>query len=356
MKKILTILFVATFFTSFNSNKSYSDVNNVVLEYCTGTWCQWCPCGHEIIHDILLNYPNTVVLGYHGAGSDPWQSYSAGIRGLFGFSAYPTGVIGRKTGVVDRNAWNNEVVLQTLLIQPGVSITVSSKNYDVTTRTLTATVVITALTDLSGSYYVNYVLTENNLIYSQTGNSSCTGGGNYVHGHVVKSMMNGDLGELVNSGNWTTGQQITKAVNYVLPNSPQVAEPNNCELNIFVYKQGTSISTNYNVQNSLKTSVTGATGISNTGSSIPSSYSLTQNYPNPFNPNTNFSFSVPKSEKVTLKFYDILGNEIETYVDGILNAGTYGVEFDGSKYASGIYFYTLTAGSFIETKKMNLIK
>ncbi|MBK8554073.1 MAG: Omp28-related outer membrane protein [Ignavibacteria bacterium] len=302
-----------------------------------------------------MNYPNTVVLAYHGANSDPWQTYSAGIRGLFGFSSYQSGVVGRKTGVISYSAWNNEVVLQTLLVQPGVSISVSSKNYDAASRTLTATVVITALTDLNGTYNVNYVLTENNLIYPQTGNSSCTGGGNYVHDHAVKSMINGDQGELVISGSWTTGQQITKTVNYVLPSAPQVTEPNNCDLNIFVYAQGSSISTNSNIQQSMRTSVTGTTGIVN-NNTTPVSYSLTQNYPNPFNPNTNFTFSIPKSGNVSLKFYNMLGNEIETYVNGFLTAGTYGVEFDGSKYASGIYFYTLTTDNFTETKKMNLIK
>lgn len=355
MKKLFSVLLIFVLITFFSASKSNSEQNVVLLEYCTGTWCQWCPCGHGIIQDILVNYPNTVVLAYHGAGSDPWQSYSLGIRNLFGFSLYPSGVVGRKTGIIDRNAWNNEVVLQTLLIQPGVNISVSSKNYDALTRTLSATVTITALTDLSGNYYVNYVLTENNQIYPQTGNGSCPGSGSYEHDHIVKSMINGDAGELIHSGTWTAGQQETRNINYVLPESPQVVNPDNCDINIFVYKQGTGISTNSNVQQATKTPVTNSTGIIN-NNSIALTYSLSQNYPNPFNPTTTFSFSIPKSEKVSLKFYDILGNELETYVDGILNSGTYSVEFDGSKYSSGIYFYRLTSGNFTETRKMNLIK
>src|SRR6187397_922790 len=149
MKKLATIFCFLLLLTGFRVNNSYAEPNNVLLEYCTGAWCQWCPCGHDIIHDILINYPNTVVLGYHGynAANDPWYSYSDGIRSLFGFSLYPTGVVGRKSDVVDRGAWNNEVVLQSLLIQPGVSISVTSKNYDATSRTLSATVLITALAD-----------------------------------------------------------------------------------------------------------------------------------------------------------------------------------------------------------------
>ncbi|MEO8666613.1 MAG: Omp28-related outer membrane protein [Ignavibacteria bacterium] len=358
MKKAVTIFFILILLTGFKVNNSYSETNNVLLEYCTGAWCQWCPCGHDIIHDILINYPNTVVLGYHGytAANDPWYSYSADIRTIFGFSSYPTGVVGRKSNIVDRGAWNNEVVLQSLLIQPGVSISVTSKSYDIATRTLSATVTITALTDLNADFNINYVLTENNLVYPQTGNGTCAGSTNYVHGHVVKSMMNGSLGEPIHSGTWNTGQIVTKTINYVLPDAPQVANPDNCELNIFVYKQGTNIALNSDVQQAMKTPVTGTTGIINNKSAIPSEYTLSQNYPNPFNPNTHFTFSIPKNENVSLKFYDVLGNEIAVYVDGFMNAGSYSVEFDGSNFSSGIYFYKLTAGGFTETKRMNLIK
>jgi hypothetical protein len=353
MKRFLTIIALISVI-SFSPKTNYSQ-NNVLLEYCTGTWCQWCPCGHDIIDGIMVNYPNTVVLGYHGAGSDPWQTYSAGIRGLFGFSAYPTGCIGRRSGVVSRSAWNNQVVIQSISIQPGVNIEVTNKSYDAGSRTLTANVRITANTDLTGDFYVNYVMTENNLIYSQTGNSSCTGGSSYVHDHVVKSMMNGDAGELISSGNWTSGTTITRNLNYVVPSSPQIADVNNTELNIFVYQQSSSISTTSYVQQATKTSVTGATGINNNNIFVDN-YTLSQNYPNPFNPSTTFTFSVPKSGNVSLKFYDALGTEVATYVDGFINAGSYSVEFDGSNLASGVYFYKLQAGEFTATKKMVLSK
>lgn len=355
MKKTLLILSLMFAFAIISPNDTNSQSNNVVLEYCTGTWCQWCPCGHSNVHDILVNYPNTVVLAYHGAGSDPWQTYTSGIRSLFGFSSYPSGVVGRKTGIITYSAWNNEVVLQTLLIQPGVNIVVSSKSYDAGTRTLTATIKVTANTNLNGEFYINYVLTENNLVYPQTGNSSCTGGSSYIHNHAVKSMMNGDLGELIHSGAWNTGEEVIRNVSYVLPNSPQVSVPENCDINIFVYKQGASISSSSNVQQSLRTPVVGTTGVQNT-SALVNGYELSQNYPNPFNPSTNFTFSVPKEGQTSLKFYDVLGNEVATYIDGVIKAGTYSVEFDGSGLSSGVYFYTLTTSDFKETKRMILTK
>ncbi len=90
--------------------------------------------------------------------------------------------------------------------------------------------------------------------------------------------------------------------------------------------------------------------------SIPSEFTLEQNYPNPFNPSTTIKYSIPKSSNVTLKIFDVLGREIETLVNEAKKAGTYEAVFDASEFASGIYFYKLQAGSFIETKEMLLLK
>ncbi|MEJ2105053.1 MAG: T9SS type A sorting domain-containing protein [Ignavibacteriaceae bacterium] len=93
----------------------------------------------------------------------------------------------------------------------------------------------------------------------------------------------------------------------------------------------------------------------------PTIFSLKQNYPNPFNPTTNIKYTIPSNVKgemsnVSLKVYDILGNEIATLVNEDKPAGTYEIEFDGTNLPSGIYFYKLQADSFVEIKKMTLIK
>ncbi len=99
-------------------------------------------------------------------------------------------------------------------------------------------------------------------------------------------------------------------------------------------------------------------GIQNKSNQIPESYSLMQNYPNPFNPSTLISYQLPVSGYVTLKVYDLLGNEIATLVDEYKPVGIYNVEFrmQNLELSSGIYFYQLTAGDFIQTKKMVLLR
>lgn len=89
---------------------------------------------------------------------------------------------------------------------------------------------------------------------------------------------------------------------------------------------------------------------------IPKTYTLSQNYPNPFNPTTNIVYTVPKSGLVTLKIYNILGQEVTTLFQGFQNTGKYVASFDASKLASGVYIYRLQADNTLLTKKMMLLK
>lgn len=91
-------------------------------------------------------------------------------------------------------------------------------------------------------------------------------------------------------------------------------------------------------------------------SGYPISYKLNQNYPNPFNSVTNIIYTVPKQSFVTIKIYDILGREISTLVNKLINEGTYRITFESKNLPSGIYFYTLRTKDFMETKKMLLLK
>ena len=86
-------------------------------------------------------------------------------------------------------------------------------------------------------------------------------------------------------------------------------------------------------------------------------FSLSQNYPNPFNPITKINFALPNNANVKLVIYDVMGREVVRLVNNeFKQAGRYTVDFNGQNYASGVYFYRLEAGDFVQAKKMILIK
>ena len=89
---------------------------------------------------------------------------------------------------------------------------------------------------------------------------------------------------------------------------------------------------------------------------VPLTYRLQQNFPNPFNPSTTIQYSIPHRSNVVIKVYDILGNEVKTLVNEEKDQGVYTINFDANNLASGLYLYRIQAGSFIDTKKMILLK
>ncbi len=89
---------------------------------------------------------------------------------------------------------------------------------------------------------------------------------------------------------------------------------------------------------------------------LPKEYALYQNYPNPFNPSTVIRYDLPKAVRVTLKIYNLLGQEVVALVDEFQAAGRHLTGFDASRVPSGVYFYHLQAGNFVDTKKMLVLK
>ncbi|MCC7157907.1 MAG: T9SS type A sorting domain-containing protein [Ignavibacteria bacterium] len=97
-------------------------------------------------------------------------------------------------------------------------------------------------------------------------------------------------------------------------------------------------------------------GVTQNGTEIPSDYSLGQNYPNPFNPATNINFSLPRAGETSITVYDASGKLVENISSGYRLAGNYTVDFSAPNLSSGVYFYSLSAEGFKETKKMVLVK
>ena len=99
-----------------------------------------------------------------------------------------------------------------------------------------------------------------------------------------------------------------------------------------------------------------ATGVSEEEGLTPGKYILEQNFPNPFNPSTTINFSIPQKNFVSLRVFNIIGEEVSTLINEEKDAGSYHIKFNALNIPSGIYFYKITAGSFSATRKMILIK
>lgn len=149
---------------------------------------------------------------------------------------------------------------------------------------------------------------------------------------------------------YTTG--IARSTNSGAAFTQQLVLTNACYALTFVHQQlgwaGTATGKIYKY--------TDPTGIDPNNNTVPETYSLQQNYPNPFNPSTTIKYALPNASFVTLNIYDAVGNLVKSVVSGNQTAGNYVENVDMSSFASGIYFYSLNAGSFTETKKMTLVK
>ena len=116
---------------------------------------------------------------------------------------------------------------------------------------------------------------------------------------------------------------------------------------------GYFLSASYNVTLTRQLILAGATS---EGKNVPEAYTLSQNYPNPFNPSTTIRYELPKALIVRLAVYDILGREVSVLVNDKKNAGSYEIKFDASNLSSGVYVCRLQAGSFIQSRKLLLLK
>ena len=97
-------------------------------------------------------------------------------------------------------------------------------------------------------------------------------------------------------------------------------------------------------------------GITDLNLGIPTNFELSQNYPNPFNPTTHIKFGLPKTSRVKIELYNLLGQKVDTILENFLNSGYYVVDYDASSLPSGIYLYRLEADGFSEIKRMILLK
>jgi hypothetical protein len=138
--------------------------------------------------------------------------------------------------------------------------------------------------------------------------------------------------------------------------APAVSAGGTFSVRLYPYNNSGAISTDtFMGLRAMKFNITLTTGVRDFNQ-MPTQFGLDQNYPNPFNPTTTISYGVPQQSMVTLKVYDILGNEVATLVNEVQQAGNHAISFDASKLTSGVYIYRMQAGSFTQTKKMILLR
>ncbi|MBI2427322.1 MAG: T9SS type A sorting domain-containing protein [Ignavibacteriales bacterium] len=164
-------------------------------------------------------------------------------------------------------------------------------------------------------------------------------------GYVMRKMLTGTSGQSF---------QFDQSNNAVVTSSATLGNVSDIsKTGIVVFIQSTSTKTVYQSEYIAYSTLTGAKdGKQNT----PRSFELNQNFPNPFNPETTIQYSVPTSSHVVVSVYDVLGNRVATLVDKQQPAQTYTIQFDGSRFSSGVYLYKLTVNGMSLTRRMMLIK
>jgi hypothetical protein len=207
--------------------------------------------------------------------------------------------------------------------------------------TIMATVTVNNLTSLpAGDYKLRVFAIEGVITYTNPPGSN----GETVFEHVFRKAYPNTMGTTVAT---TTGPQVFTFKYKVDPAWVSA----NVYTAAFVQNDAP---TNKEVMNAASGDV--QTSIGTVSNIIPEKFSLAQNYPNPFNPMTKIKFDVPSSSFVKIAVFNTVGREIAVIVNEKLNAGSYETQFNGEGLTSGVYFYSIIADGFTETKKMLLVK
>ncbi len=202
-----------------------------------------------------------------------------------------------------------------------------------------------------GSWTIDYALGTNGLAdYTWCNSDSLTAGGGYLIACFVDqngdsvTVRRGIIGDL---GTYHYKRNSVMSTGMLAPVCA-IYKVGSTKYSAFSYSGQGPANVYFNAEHLV-------TGIPPKGE-VPAVYTLNQNYPNPFNPTTTIEFNLPKAGFVSLKIYDVLGNEITTLINENMSANSYSVTWDASAFASGVYFYKFVSGDFTDVKKMMLVK
>jgi len=341
-------LMVFAMIFQFSSTLLAQEERKVLVEVFTNAHCPNCPAAHNVIDNYLAGSNGNKIsyIYYHmiypydddqlywqsQEGSDARDNYYNPI------SATPQGWFdGTHQG--STSGWSAS--LDNLVATQSPLKIILSGNRNTTQFNINAQ--LTRSSDIPDNDLVIHFVVVENLYYA--GQNGITN-----HKHVMRKMLP-----------TPNGQTFSINLNETI-NIPQTIDLDPIwdvdSLSVVVFVQSISSKTVYQSA-TISYNELNVTDIKNE-ELLPSEFKLEQNYPNPFNPTTLISYQLPVSSNVTLKVYDVLGNEVATLVNDYNPAGNYEVKFIPSSIkhqpSSGIYFYTLTAGNYFQTKKMILLK
>ncbi len=342
-------------FVLFFSTIIFAGEKKVLVEIFTNAHCGLCPPAHAALDQYLqsVNGDKIEFIYYHMAfpyNSDELYKHnkldSENKSSFYGsFSSTPQPFFDGAYKSRNYGQWASELDILTSE-QSNFDLEVSGNRIG---ANFTISAIVTKTSEIpENDLTINYVVVEHVDNYTGSNNIS-------DHKNVMRKIVNpeGDAFEI----SLNESKELSAEINF---NKVW----NTDELKIIVFIQSSSSKKIFQ-SSSISFSELGITGI-NDEENIPVQFSLKQNYPNPFNPTTTIKYSIPFVETlhatslhqqlVQLKIYDSLGKEVAILVNTQQPTGNYEVVFDASKLSSGVYYYQLSVGEFIETKKLVLLK
>jgi len=374
MKKIILWCYITVnIFPSFAQAPK-----KVLVEEHTGIWCGFCPKAKTALEDCLNFHPNAVGVAMH-ASDVLSNSYTTAIANGFSIGAYPNGTVDRYAFItnyvlVPYTNWKSRTTTRLNTPTP-VAVNFTS-NYDTSTRVLNITATANFVGNASGDIRINCILTEDSIVKPNNPQTNYYGNGcssadsnsvwynypchipNYVHNHVARiNLANDNWGTAgVIPSSVTSGQSFSQNYSYTLPTT---WNPHNMHIVVFVSKYGANID-----QREILNTNTGH--LINTSTEVIENNTIQQievkqNVPNPFKDITAIQFKLNTTDNVSLKIYNILGEEISTICNSKLIPGDHTFYWDGTDnmgnlVAGGVYYYTISSYSERVSKQMILIK
>jgi len=364
------------FFLSICSLSIYAQApKKVLVEEYTGIWCGFCPKAATAMEDCLNFHPNAVGLAMH-ANDVISSTYSEAIATDFNITGFPAGMVDRYPFTtnylpVPYTNWKSRTTTR-LNVPTPVAVNYTSA-YNTTTRVLNVTVYANFVGNASGDMRINCVLAEDSIVKISSPQTNYYGNGcsspdpgsvwynfpchipNYVHDHVARTNLANDIWGTASviPSTVSAGQNYSQNYTYTLP---ATWRPDKMHIVAFVSKYNAGSIYQREIMNTIDGDLINTTTGVEENKTIQQ-VEVKQNTPNPFKDITAIQFRLNTTDNVSVKVYDVLGNEISTLTNSKLIPGDHtfywgGTNNIGNSVAAGVYYYRIQTSSQLVSKPM----